>query len=59
MLPLKQNSIKKQHVNELLELKLELNTKKQQEYKFKAINNNFVYTKTKKDQLARLYYLVF
>lgn len=56
---LKQNIIRKRQVNELLELKLELdNTREDKEYKVDTIKNNAVYAKVIGGQLPELYYQV-
>lgn len=51
--------IRKEQVNELLNLKLELNIRREKEYKVEAIKNSTIYiTKTIVSQLSGLYYLV-
>ena len=49
---------RKRQVNELLELKQELNARDNKKYEVKTICNNKVYTKEAIDKLPRLYYLV-
>lgn len=55
---LKQNVIKKEQINKLLEIESEFNIEKNKEYKVKAICNSKVYTKKTVGQLLGLYCLV-
>lgn len=58
MLLLKQNTIGKKQVNELLKLKPKLNTRKNKEYKIETMKDSVVYTSERKCELSRLYYLL-
>lgn len=56
---LEQNATRKKQVNKLLELEIELDIRKDKEYKVEVTKNSTVYTKVVKGQLPGLYYLVF
>lgn len=48
---LEQNTIRKRRVDKLLELKLELDRRKDNKYEFEAIKNSAVYAKAIESQL--------
>lgn len=59
MLLLEQHITRKEQVNELLKLELELDTRENKKYNVQLINNSTVYTKFARGELQELCYIVF